>query len=373
MPSDVASKLHLRPFMGKFRNRFFEHQLAALFIICLAASTTARAQASAPVDESWTSSSQNLTADANPYRTKESHLKSGNKTLDEKTVEVRGSGGSYQLYYRTETETIQENPTLTRSTTRTYNPGGDRNEHLTQIIEVETRASDDGSRTVKTISNANLDGKFELKAREISVTEKSSDLRKTQTTLYLPSISSEFAPSMQVNEQQRQNPNGTIETKKETLFPDLNGRWETYEVREQTVTGDSHEQITDERLSRRDFEGNVSLISEVTSKDTNDNGHLTRTIQTYSVDVPGSTRDHTLHPVQSSTTVQTKEAGRIVTETEVTQPDTIEKGSNTVVNTMDVVVKKSSGTEELITVTARYPNGYPSVVLVETRRTEGQH
>jgi hypothetical protein len=121
----------------------------------------------------------NLVANANPYRTKESHAKSGNRTLDKKTVEVRGPDGRYELYYRTEIETIQESPTLRRSITRTYNPGQDRSEHLTQITEVETRGSDDGSRTVKTISNSNLDGKFEVKEREISVTEKSSDSQKT--------------------------------------------------------------------------------------------------------------------------------------------------------------------------------------------------
>jgi hypothetical protein len=100
---------------------------------------------------------QNLTANANPYRTTESHLKCGNRTLDKKTVEVRGPDGTYEFYYRIEVATVQESPGLTRSITRTYNPGGDRAEHLTQIIEVETRASYNGSRTVKTISNANLD------------------------------------------------------------------------------------------------------------------------------------------------------------------------------------------------------------------------
>jgi hypothetical protein len=54
-------------------------------------------------------------------------------------------------------------------------------------------------------------------------------------------------------------------------------------------------------------------------------------------------------------------------------PDTVKKGSNTVVKTTATVVKGSSGTEETIAVTAQYPDGYPSVVSVETRKTEGQH
>ena len=108
--------------MRKFRNRLFVHQLAGLLIIWLATSITSPAQASEAADESWTSASQSSIANANPYRTTESHLKSGNRTLDKKTVEVRGPDGTYQLYYRTETETIQESPTLTRCITRTYIP-----------------------------------------------------------------------------------------------------------------------------------------------------------------------------------------------------------------------------------------------------------
>jgi hypothetical protein len=86
---------------------------------------------------------------------------------------------------------------------------------------------------------------------------------------------------MQINEQQRQSSNGTIETKKEMLFPDLNGRWETYDLREQRVKGDAQERITDERLSRRDFEGNVSPVSEVIAKEKNVNGRLTTTTENY--------------------------------------------------------------------------------------------
>jgi len=358
--------------MSNSRIRLLLHKVAGLGVIWLATSILSFAQ-TCESDGSWISTSQNVTANANPYRTTESHLKCGNRILEKKTVEVPGPDGTYQFYYRTEIETVQESPTLTRSTTRTYNPGGDRAEHLTQLIEVETRASDAGSKSVKTVSNANLDGKFEVKQCEISVTKKSSDLQKTQTTIYLPSTASEFAPSMQINEQQRRSADGMIETKKETLFPDFQGGWQTYEVREQTVRGVSDERITDERLSRRDFRGNVSPVSEFITKDTNVDGRASSTTQTYSVDLPGSARDSTLHPLESSVMVQRTEVGRIATAAEIVQPDTVEKGSNTVVKTTDIVVKGSSGSEETITVTAHYPDGYPSVVSVETRKTEGHH
>jgi hypothetical protein len=73
--------------------------------------------------------------------------------------------------------------------------------------------------------------------------------------------------------------------------------------------------------------------------------------------------------------VQTTEAGRLVTETQVLQRDTVEKGVSTVINTTDIVVKQNSGSDETITVVAQYPNGYPRIVSIEleTRKTEGQH
>ena len=358
--------------MRNFRHSIV-YKLGNVFLVCLATSILCQPQASDPgPDESWSTTRENTTEHTNPYRTTETHLKSGNRTIDKTTVKVPGPDGTYQLAYRTEIETIQESPSLVRSVTRTYKRGGHRNEHLTQIVEVETRGENGRFRSVKTISDANLDGKFEVKAREISVTEKSSDLEKTQTLVYLPSTGGEFAPSEQIVEQQRHNEDGSVSTKSEISFPDFSGGWQAYEVHEQTVKGDSKERRTDERIARRDAFGNVSPVAEVITKETNANDRHTSTTQTYSIDVPGSTRDQHLHLLQSSTAVQTKEAGRTVTQTQLLQPDSVRKGSNTVINIVHVAVQQGSNTQETITVTARYPDGNPSVVSVETRKTEPQ-
>src|SRR5262249_37478081 len=128
---------------------------AAAFIICTSIALRVDAQTSAPnTNGSWTVTSQTALSNANPARTTESHVKSGNRTLDKKTVEVLDPDGQYQPYLYTETETIQESATATRSTTRTYTPGPDRQQHLTQVSETETRNSSDGlPRTVRTTSN----------------------------------------------------------------------------------------------------------------------------------------------------------------------------------------------------------------------------
>ena len=78
-------------------------------------------------------------------------------------------------------------------------------------------------------------------------------------------------------------------------------------------------------------------------------------------------RDERLQPVQQTTALQTIAPGRRITEQQVEQ---LQAGSGTLTTTSDVAVVGSSGTEEMITVIAQYPDGYPSVVSVETRKSD---
>jgi hypothetical protein len=118
-------------------------------------------------------------------------------------------------------------------------------------------------------------GKFQVKERETTVITMGSDGQRTQTMIYLPNTTGEFVPSMQVNELQKQSSNGTIETEKETSFPELSGHWQTHEVHEQTVRGDDQNRTTDDRLFRRDYVGNISPVSELVTTETNANGKFT--------------------------------------------------------------------------------------------------
>jgi len=340
-------------------------------IVCLASATFSGAQVSSPAqDDSWHATSETVISNANPFRTAESHVTSENRTVDKKTVEVLGPDGKYQPYYQVETETIQESPTVTRRITRTYNPDADGHPQLKQVTEAETQTSDGVTRTVETTSTNAYDERFHVTERHIIETTKSSDSQNTETTVYQPDTSGNLAPTMKIDEQQNQGSDGKIETKKKTLLPDGSGRWQVYEVRDQTMTGDAGNRTSDERTSRRDAEGNVSPVSQVITKDTNVNNQLTSTTENYSVDVPGYTRDQKLHPVQTSTTVRTAEPNRVVTEQQVLSPGSGWKDVDTLVTTKDVLTTGRSGSEQTITVTARYPSGYPSIVSIETRKSD---
>ncbi len=86
--------------------------------------------------------------------------------------------------------------------------------------------------------------------------------------------------------------------------------------------------------------------------------------------MPGSTRDGSLHLLQSSKTVTKTDHDRVVAEQEIVLPDTGERGLNTVFKTTDIAIQRGSSTEETITVTAQYPDGSPSVVSLETRKSD---
>jgi hypothetical protein len=337
------------------------------FIVCVSVVVGARAQTTPNADQSWTAQSQTTTDNTNPSRTKESHMKSGNRTLDRKTVEVLGPDGQYQAYIDVETETIEE-ATATRSITRTYNPGADGHRHLTQVTESETQQPGDaGTNVVRTTSSVDLDGKLHVVEREVTATTKGSESENTQTTVYLPDARGNLTPSMQVHEQQKHGVDGDVQTKKTTLLPDASGGWQVFEVRERTVKGDAQDRTTEDRTSRRDFEGNVSPVSQVITKEANVNGQTTSTAETHSVDVPGSAREGTLRPVQRATTVRKTEAGQTVTEQQI---EVLYPGAPSSIKTMNIVVVGTSGSEETNTTTVQYPDSYPSVVSVEMRKSD---
>lgn len=358
--------------MSTSRKRVFVWSVLSAVVIYMALAVFAQAHDAAPnSNQSATTSSQSDGSNGNnPSRTTESHTKSGNRTIDKKTIEVLGPDGQYQPYLVVETEQIQEGPTVTRSITRTYNPGADGHVSLTQITEAETRKSGDSARTVQTTSSAGYDGSLHVTERRVSTTTKAAGSQNTQTSIFVPGVSGDLAPSMQINEQQKNGADGNIQTKKTTLLPDTNGAWQVFEVREQTEKGDAQNKTKDDRVSRRDFQGNVSTASEVITKEKKTGDQVTSTTQTYSIDAPGTARDQSLRPVQTSTTVRTTQAGRTVTEQKIVQPDPGEPDFNTSMTTTDIVVKGNSGSAETITVTAQNPDGSPSVISLETKKSD---
>src|SRR5260370_36204643 len=83
------------------------------------ASNLARAQSSGSQsstdNQPWTATTDLNSNNANPTRATESHAQSGNRTLDTRSLQRRGSNGEHQPYQDNGTETEKVNTTTVRT------------------------------------------------------------------------------------------------------------------------------------------------------------------------------------------------------------------------------------------------------------------
>src|SRR6185312_5927770 len=95
------------------------------------------------------------------------------------------------------------------------------------------------------------------------------------------------------------------------------------EVRQATIKQDGKNSSSDERVSRPGSDGKLSEISRTVTRDSEGtSGEKRSTVETYSLDVPGSTRDGGLHLVERATTSQrTSSTGQQTTEQQVERPN----------------------------------------------------
>ncbi len=324
--------------------------------------------------QTWTSTTDINSNNANPTRSSEHHTQGGNRTVDTKSLQRRGSSGDFEPYQDIETETIKVNSTTTRTITRTFGRDSDGRKTLVQVREEETRATPGGDSSVsRTVSNPDANGRLQPVQRETSQTRKlGKDVEETKTTVMLPGINGDLVPSMQTQERSQKNANGTVESQKTTSLPDGSGNWQVNEARHTTIRHDGKDTTTEERVSRLDPEGKLGEISRTVSKDSETApGETKSTTETYSLDVPGNARDGSMHLVERSTTAQHKSPAGSQTTHQVEQPD---PGNPDVVRvtlrTTDTQRQGSAGSRATQTIEALNPDGTLSTVSVDTSKTD---
>jgi hypothetical protein len=330
-------------------------------------------------DKSWTATTESQSDNVNPTRTTESHTRTGNRTLDSQSVQRRGPDGHFEPYQDIEKETVKVDTTTVRTTTRAFARDADGAKILVQTTEEERRISPGGdSSVVRSVSNPDSNGKLQLVQRQIEETKKiSKDVEDTKTTVMLPSVNGGLAPAMKVEERRTLGANNTVESQKTTLRPDGAGNWQVDERRQATIRQEGKNRSTDERVSRPDSEGKLGEVSRTVSKESESaSGEKRNTVETYSLDVPGSSRDGSLHLVERSTTSQrTNSTGQQTTEQQVEQPNPGDPGSGLQVITLttDTVRPRSSGAQATRTIQARDANGSLGVVSVDTTKSDNIH
>ena len=382
--------------LGERRHGYFEWLRAARLSqfllaaagICLCYGPALRAQTSdtqtgdaneSGANKSWTVNTESQSRNLNPTRTLKTHVQSGNRTVDNQSIQRRGANGDFEPYQDIEKTTLQVNATTVRTTTRTFGRDADGAKTLVQVTEEEARTvPGGGSNVVRSTSNPDANGKLQLVQREIAETKRiGKDVEETKTTVMLPNINGGLAPAMMTQERQERRANDTVVSQKTTQLADGAGKWQVGEVRQTTSRQEGKERTTEERVSRPDPNGKLGEISRTVRKDSeNAPGEKHDTVETYSVDVPGAPRDGSLHLVERATTAQsTRSTGQQTTARQVEKADPGDPGSGLRVSivTTDTVRPSSTGAQATQTIQLRNSNGDFEVVSVDTKKSDNAH
>jgi hypothetical protein len=249
---------------------------------------------------------------------------------------------------------------------------------LVQVTEEDRHILPDGdSHVVRITSNPDLNGSLQPVQREILQTKRvGTDTEETNSTVLLLSANG-LAPALKTHEVRKEGANHTVESEKTTWLPDVNGNWQVSEIRKNVTKQEANHRIREERLFRLDAEGKLEEVSRVVS-DESESGARDKhnVLETYSVDVPGTTRDGSLHVVERATTSQrTSASGERITEQRVEQTNPGDPGAGLRVSTLvnETMIPGPSGEQSTITIRARDSNGNLGVVEVDTTKSDKVH
>jgi len=371
-----ASANYLRTFSANSAQLRCVVLLAAITALCWETSVWAQAPDSQPSDtsQSWTKTGESHDG-LGTLRTVESHTNNGDRISDTHSVQQRLADGRYQTSVETSKETIRVNSSTVRTITRTFGPDGSGGKRLLEITEDETQSlPDGGSRLVRTTSRTDQNGNLKQVQREVGETRKvSADTEETTTTVLRPSVNGGMAPAAQIEGHRKRDGNNT-EYDQTTRILDGSGNWQISQMRQGTIQEDANNRTTEERLFLPDNKGNLSETSRNVSKESdNGSGEKQNINESYAIDLPGSTRDGSLHLVQRETTKESVDSeGRQTSVQQVEQPNPGDPGAGLRVIMIGTENDRSGpmGTRTTRTTQVRDANGNLNVVSVDFSKSD---
>jgi len=357
--------------------------LVVIGAYCFCPSTFAQTSDSRTAEEptkSWTATTDLKAGEPSPehipVRVIESHNQNGNWTLDERSVEIRGTDGHFEPYQDVEMETLTVDASTVRTTMRTFDRDVNGAKALVQVTEEEKHIlPGDDSNIVRVTYNPDVNGRLQAVQREIVETKKiGKDLEETNTTVMLTNINGGLAPAFKTHELRKRAANDTVETEKNTWLPDVNGNWQLSEIRQSITTQEAKDRKIEERVFRPDGEGKLGQISRVVSQESEStSGEKRNSVETYSIDVPGTTRDGRLHPVErKSSTERLSSTGEQATEEKVEQINPGDPGAGLRVSVLvdGRMVPGPSGEQSTVIIRMRDSNGSFGIVSADTTKSD---
>ena len=326
-------------------------------------------------NNSWTATTDWEIKHANPTRIVENHIQNGNRTLDKQSVQF-WIDGSFQSNEDIERETLQLDANTVRITTRKFGRDGNGRKTLAQVTEEEKNDLPGGvSSIVRLTSSSDLNGALQPIRREVVETQSIGyGAEEVKTTVLLLSIYGSLDPAIKKHELRKRFTNNTIESKQTTLLLDGAGNWQATEVRQVTTSQDGTNRTTEQRVSQLDYAGKLADVSRVLSRESEStSGEKRSLVETYSIDVPGTTRDGSLHVVERKTgTEHSSSTGERATDQRIEQTNPGDPGSGPRVSVLvdGRMVPVPSGFQATRTVRFRDLNGNFEVVEVDTTKSD---
>ncbi len=352
-------------------------------LCCYALSLLAQTSDTRTLDQtnkSWTATTDSKRDDLFPTRIPvrivESHSQNGERTLDKRSVEIRGTDGHFEPYQDTERETLQGDATTVRTVTRSFSQDVNGKKALVQVTEEEKHILPRGDWNIASVTyNPDVNGKLQPVQREIVESKKiAEDLEETNRTVMLSSINGGLAPAFKTHETRKLAANDRLETETITWLPDVNGKWQLSEIRQSVATQEANGRKIEETVSRPDAEGKLIQISRVVSRESESaSGEKRNSLESYSIDLPGTTRDGSLHLIERQTSIsRSSSTGERSTEqqTEQTNPGDPGAGLRVSVLVNGKMVSAPSGEQSTLTIRARDANGSFGVVSIDMTKSD---
>jgi len=338
------------------------------------------AASSGVTNQSWTATTQQqLPSNENPTRTSETHTESGGRIIDNQSVQAMGTDGHYEPYLDVQKESVKVDANTTRTVERTFGRDSDGRKTLVQVTEEEKRTLPGGEvKVVRTTSDPDANGALQTVQRETQDTRQlSPNVQETKSTILTASPNGGLTPSVQTTDRETKIGDHNVEFHKSTSLPDSNGNWQLSEVREGTFKDDGKDRTKtkEERVLRPGTDGNLSVVERTISKESqNAAGEKRETVATYSINLPGTPIDDSLHLNQEVTTVYRKsQDGTQSTGTQVEHRNPAEPSGSLRVTqeAIDIVRPGTAGTtRETQTLQSMDSNGELGVVSVDTRKQD---
>jgi len=307
-------------------------------------------------ESSSTTTARQFPGSVNSTRTKVARAESGNRIVETKVLETLGSQGNYQPYLEIEKETVKVDSTTIRTVESSYGWDLNTRKQVVQVREEETRTLAGGEvHTVRTISYPGSNNGVQVAQKEIEDTKPAGPhVRETKTSVLIPDVNGGLRESVRVERRETQSDEDTVQFQQSTLVrSDASGQWQAREVREGVVTRNGTNHINEEKVSQLGPDHQMIVIERTVRKESVlPNGDSHESAEAESVDVPGTPRDGSLHPVRRVTsTHHVGKDGTASTETEVEEPNpgSPTSGMRVTSRTLEVVRPGPAGTSQQTT------------------------